>query len=210
MNFTSQSVYYAIAASATALGLACKAWSVIQRLAIKEFTSLKEDREKLRVVFSELTPNHGSSVKDKINNLEQELARNTELTEKAVEKIIINREKLDILYETSDIARFEAELPSGKCIWTNGAYQKMFGLTENQARGDGWLNALHPEDIEPTHTHWQNTIANQLPYKARYRIIVGSTVKKVEVQAKIIQNEAGESISALGTVKVLAEEDDKV
>ena len=197
--------YYAVAASVTVLGVLYKLTkSAIKKLK-NEIVLLQQDREKLRVVFNELTPNHGSSMKDQLGKVKEELSLNTEITEKTAKRCIIISGKLDMIYETDAVARFECELPSGKCIWSNTALQKMFGLTEAEMLGDGWLNALHPEDIEPTYKQWMNTIANSYPYKARYRIIVGNTVIHVEAQAKILRDKNGKAISALGTIKILPE-----
>ena len=34
----------------------------------------------------------------------------------------------------------------GRCVYVNSALCDLFGLTEKEALGDGWLSRIHPED----------------------------------------------------------------
>lgn len=44
------------------------------------------------------------------------------------------------------------------------------GQTEEEAKGNGWLNALHPDDIKPTTDVWLHAVENKTSYITEYRI----------------------------------------
>lgn len=44
------------------------------------------------------------------------------------------------------------------------------GQSEAEVQGTGWLNALHPDDLEYTTQVWLQAVANKAPYKTEYRI----------------------------------------
>jgi len=46
---------------------------------------------------------------------------------------------------------------------------ELTGLTAEQAEGDGWADALHPEDKDKTLAQWAEVLANPRPYSVIYR-----------------------------------------
>lgn len=44
------------------------------------------------------------------------------------------------------------------------------GQTPAEVQGDGWMNALHPEDVERTRMAWHTAVAHGTPYNTEYRI----------------------------------------
>ena len=44
------------------------------------------------------------------------------------------------------------------------------GQTPDEVQGDGWMNALHPEDVERTRMAWHTAVAHGTPYNTDYRI----------------------------------------
>lgn len=49
-------------------------------------------------------------------------------------------------------------------------WSALTGQSEEEFRGDGWLNALHPEDIERTRMAWRVSVLHGLPYNTDYRV----------------------------------------
>jgi len=49
-------------------------------------------------------------------------------------------------------------------------WSALTGQTEEEFRGDGWLNALHPDDIERTRMAWHVSVIHGLPYNTDYRV----------------------------------------
>jgi PAS domain S-box-containing protein len=56
----------------------------------------------------------------------------------------------------------------GYC-WDIPDWCELTGLTAEQAEGDGWADALHPEDKDKTLAEWADALANPRPYSVIYR-----------------------------------------
>jgi PAS domain S-box-containing protein len=165
----SQSLYYAVAASATAAGLLYKVGKAVSKVIKEQILTLKEDRRKLDVVFSELTPNHGTSIKDKVNALEKSIVRNNELTEK-----IFFRQRW--LMENQNIPIFESD-KDGLCTWVNEEYAHMFGKSASFFLGHGWKNIIHPEDRKRVEEHWENSVRDEIDSEDTFRVVAeGRTI----------------------------------
>jgi PAS domain S-box-containing protein len=48
--------------------------------------------------------------------------------------------------------------PEGACQYVNNRWSSMSGLTQEQAAGDGWVRAVHPEDREDTRREWYESV----------------------------------------------------
>ena len=64
-------------------------------------------------------------------------------------------------------------------VWTTDArgmgddmpvWRRLTGQTREQVRGAGWLDALHPDDRQPTADLWWNAYEARTPYRAEYRL----------------------------------------
>lgn len=44
------------------------------------------------------------------------------------------------------------------------------GQTADEAEGDGWMDALHPEDVERVKSAWQTAVAHATHYNTDYRL----------------------------------------
>lgn len=117
------------------------------------------------------------------------------------------KHKCNFLLNDHTVPIYEFDL-SGGCIWSNKALQNLFGLNFEQMLEDGWLSALHPQDIVPTGEKWKGSIENWLPYKALYRVINQKTKKiyHCEASAYPILDENSETISYMGRVEILQKE----
>lgn len=163
MKYDSQSIYYLVAASATFLGLCYKIGSVLFRGVKKEVVSLREDRERLRTVFKEVTSNHGTSIKDKVNYLEKAIVRNNELTEK-----IFFRQRW--IMENQDIPIFEAN-GEGQFDWVNEEFAHLFGKSVSHFIGNGWKNVIHPEDRNRVEKHWDSCVKDKIDIEDTFRVM---------------------------------------
>ena len=57
----------------------------------------------------------------------------------------------------------------GNCIYTNAAYQKISGLSMEQALGTRWSVAIHPEDRERVLADWGATAHSDAPFQTEFR-----------------------------------------
>lgn len=57
----------------------------------------------------------------------------------------------------------------GKCTYVNNCWCEMSGLTPEKARGDGWLQALHPDDRGQIAASWQEMVRAGGSWGMQYR-----------------------------------------
>jgi PAS domain S-box-containing protein len=59
--------------------------------------------------------------------------------------------------------------PSGDCLYTNPAYQRISGLQQQQALGTGWSRAIHPDDRERVFQEWYDAAQRRKPFLSEHR-----------------------------------------
>jgi len=79
--------------------------------------------------------------------------------------------------------------PQGDCLYTNRVYHQLTGLTFDEALGQGWNSAIHPDDRECVFTEWYAAAAQaQMPYETvcrfqhRHGAILWTSAKAVEIR----------------------------
>ena len=104
------------------------------------------------------------------------------------------------LTEVSPVGIFRTD-PFGNCLFVNQKWSSIAGLSSEQAAGDGWVQALHPEDSERIFEEWQAASQAALPFHSEYRFQhPDGTVRWVIGQAVSEQSDEGEIIGFVGTV----------
>jgi PAS domain S-box-containing protein len=59
--------------------------------------------------------------------------------------------------------------PDGAIDYCNGRLLDYTGFTLERVLRDGWMNLLHPDDIEPTAEAWKSSVQSGAPYRAEVR-----------------------------------------
>jgi len=155
-------VYYSISAIVAGLGLLSIIWkglSLVFKNLQQKYNHLEEIHGKVEKIFSELTPNHGSSIKDKIdsldgrmNKIDENLVKNNDLTEK-----IFYRQRW--ILDNQDAAVFESDI-HGKCIWANVHYLRLIKRNMEFVLGNGWKNIIAQEDRDRVIKNWEMCVQN--------------------------------------------------
>jgi PAS domain S-box-containing protein len=58
----------------------------------------------------------------------------------------------------------------GEVVEDIPSWRKFTGQSEEETKGWGWSNALHPDDLEPTARVWRDAVARKSNYEVEYRI----------------------------------------
>lgn len=113
--------------------------------------------KKLNRYLSELKPNGGSSLHDKINQVHKKVGY--------LEAQLRGRFELDPggCYLTDE---------EGKCIWVDRQWLELTGLDKDTAKGDGWITGVHKEDRSRVFEEWQMSCRTSLPFEMEYRTIL--------------------------------------
>ncbi len=158
------------------------------------FTNIREMMGKVSYIYTELTPNGGGSIKDKIDKIRLDMSEIYDLS-------VANGLKVHLLFAESKEALFEANL-KGNVIWTNQAMQEMWGLSAGEMLGDSALSCVHPSDSAEIWNLWIDAVKTQRPYRARYRLINAETNQQVWVEciATLLRDSKSRPLSFWGKV----------
>ncbi len=90
---------------------------------------------------------------------------------------------------------------AGACIYTNSRYQEISGLTAEGALGDGWGNAIHPEDRERVFAEWAAFAASgACHFSSEHRFLRSDdTVAFTSVRAGVVTR-GNEMVGHVGSV----------
>lgn len=59
---------------------------------------------------------------------------------------------------------------AGRCTYLNRRWCEQTGFTEGESIGEGWLQALHPEDRKPTLENWRRCVETGDTFESEYRL----------------------------------------
>jgi PAS domain S-box-containing protein len=153
---------------------------------IKFFEDMKILIPTLQDMASEFKNNHGSSLRDVVDRIENSMIRNRDLGR--------------MLLSSTQTAHFEADA-NGRCTWVNEAYMDMTGFRFDEFLGYGWYNSIEQEKRMMVGQEWSIAARDGKEFVARYRVYTGDgRLAPVICRAVFSKNEKGAVIGAVGTV----------
>lgn len=148
--------------------------------------SITELSKNVQHLSEEIKVNGGDvTLRDKITNIAKDV------------KVIVGNSEAS--FYLSDTPMFKNDA-NGYCIAANTALCRLFGATEEEMLGDGWLNYVVKEDRDRARTYWHNQIKANSVVIDRYVITPGGSGAKLEITYKAMVNRSfsGEPVSIVG------------
>jgi len=141
----------------------------------------------LASIIAELRPNGGSSLRDSV-----------EMTRKMV---AMASARSRYLASNSNDAVYECGA-DGRCTWSSPALCKLFGLTEAEMMGHGWLKAIKETEVATVRHTWATSITDGIPYECDYTVVhrASRTEWKCHTSAVAVTDQSGKTVGYLGTV----------
>jgi len=96
-----------------------------------------------------------------INNMRARLA-------KTVSDLQQSEQRFAVLTRVVPVGIFLTDA-QGKCLYVNEYWRELSGLSLEQAMGDGWADAIHPEDRESVYAVWRHAAETHTPYQLEFR-----------------------------------------
>lgn len=97
----------------------------------------------------------------------------------------------------------------GQRLFTNRAWQRMYGLEGDNSLGDAWASRVHPEDIAAARLAWSQAAQSARPFAMRYRLLRpgpnGNIVRSVDSRAQPLRSADGALLGYVGLVEDLTE-----
>lgn len=95
---------------------------------------------------------------------------------------------------------------AGFCVFVNERWSYLTGLSEAQALGTGWANALHPLDRARVFAEWEAAVAARREFSSEYRFLrPDGSIVWVYGNATPLDPSAEEATGYIGTVTDLTE-----
>ena len=113
-----------------------------------------------------------SAERDRNGDILRSLAVMTDVTErmKAEEELRWSEHRFRLLLESSPLAMYETDA-SGDCLYVNPKWCELSGMTSVEAMGQGWTQAIHPEDRDHVSRLWYENAENRESWSHEYRFI---------------------------------------
>lgn len=104
------------------------------------------------------------------------------------------------LVEASPVGVFKTDA-DGEYVFVNSMWCAIAGLTPEAALGDGWIEALHPDDRGPVLAEWRRAVAQRAGFRMEFRF---STPGRPQVwlygQSSPLRDASGAVIGQIGTI----------
>ena len=121
---------------------------------VRAISNLYKTMEKIDKIFDELTPNGGTSIKDKIDHIDINLS----LFQQVQEAMAADTKAA--LFRTDSL---------GNCVYVNRTYTRTVGLNVSEILGHGWQNAIAEEDREKVVAEWYKSVKENREYSQEFR-----------------------------------------
>ncbi|HEX5710070.1 MAG TPA: diguanylate cyclase [Sulfuricurvum sp.] len=123
------------------------------------------------------------------------------------QKLIRSKQLLDEAQHLSAIGSWSLDIVENKLEWSDEIF-RIFEIDQSQFEPsyEGFLNAIHPEDVEIVQKAFSDSVANKTQYAITHRLLMSDgRVKYVTERGKTTYNEDGIPLLSQGTVQDVTE-----
>ncbi|WP_198262888.1 PAS domain S-box protein [sulfur-oxidizing endosymbiont of Gigantopelta aegis] len=93
----------------------------------------------------------------------------------------------------------------GNCLFVNKKWSEISGMSAKEAKGQGWIKGLHPDDKQRIFSSWDAFSKNNANFKLEYRFKHGDSVRWVLGQATAEKSNDGKILGYVGTITDITE-----
>jgi PAS domain S-box-containing protein len=182
---------YSALATAIGTGLAALIFiykKVVQPMwqAFKNYTDMSNKIDK---IFTEITPNGGTSIKDKVDKIDKDL--------------VLVRERQRALMADDKDAMFETDL-NGNCNWVNRTYTRLVQRNPSELMGHGWVNAIAQEDRDAIVQGWYKSVKEDREFTGDFKFLTPEgTLIPCQIRSYRMADSHGRAIAYQGRISTL-------
>ena len=164
---------------------------------LKEMRALAERQAELEF--------HRDHVEAMVEERTAELRRQAEVLQETTARLQAGEERFRSLSGGSPIGIFETDV-QGRCVYTNPKWQEITGLTAEQALGDGWARAIHPDDQNDMFAEWIRATRSEREFDQEFRLQTPpGQVRWVHSRTRRLQDSSGQFSGYVGTTEDITE-----
>ncbi|MEO1235991.1 MAG: PAS domain S-box protein, partial [Planctomycetota bacterium] len=109
-----------------------------------------------------------SSLKQAQRELEELNADLEERVQKRTAELVESEQRFQAVSDNAPIMMW-MNRPDGQNAWCNRGYREFTGMTQEQLAGEGWADAVHPDDRTGMVRAWEKTVADRDPWDYEFR-----------------------------------------
>jgi PAS domain S-box-containing protein/putative nucleotidyltransferase with HDIG domain len=133
------------------------------------------------------------------------ILRDTTEHKHSEERLRKSEELFRTLAKVARVGIFMSAL-DGEAIYTNESWSEIAGLQFEQAKGNGWITAMHPDDREKVISTFVAAAEADIPFKSELRFVHhDGTIRWVLAEAIGAKDSQGNTVSYVGTVTDITE-----
>lgn len=118
--------------------------------------------------------------------------------ERAREELRLSEERFRSLTELLPVGVYLTDI-NGQYLYTNQKWLEMTGLNSEEATGDGWMRALHPDDRDNTLAAWQRVIRDGGKMAGEFRVITPEgKITEISGLTNVLLDEHGKQAGYIG------------
>lgn len=160
-----------------------------------EFRAVRPDGEEIWLF------NTGSVIRDSSRAVRM-LGATLDITDRKRSEMALreSEERFRTLASHAPVGIFQTNL-QGENVFVNEGWCKMAGMTPEEARGLGWMRAIHPDDREAVVSGWRRAISDGLSSSAEFRFLrPDGVVTWLQGNAVPLRDVSGRNVGYIGTV----------
>lgn len=115
-------------------------------------------------------------------------------------RLLLTQAQIRLLMEISGTGYVETNKDGG-LIYCNPQFIQWTGMTLDDAKGYGWVAAIHPEDRNYVMREWMNAVKDQRSIDLRYRYKHNSVIIDVRARCIVVRDDKNSEI--LGFVALI-------
>ena len=146
-------------------------------------------------------------VKDHTGKIIHVVLQHEDITEQILseEKLHDSETRYKTLTGLAPVGIFQTD-EKGNCLYVNKRWCDFAGMTHEQAKGQGWLKALHPDDKERIVAEWNESANHDEEFSSEYRFKTRKGgITWLQGNAVGIKDVKGNTIGYLGTISDITE-----
>jgi len=117
---------------------------------------------------------------------------------RATQRLIESERRFQALANLAPAGIFRTDA-SGNCNYVNDAWLRLAGLGPDEWQGDGWVQALHPGDIERVAADWSDAVKKRKNYRDEFRWLhTDGTTRWVDTIGRPEIDEDGNIVGFIG------------